>query len=274
MKQDTSTHFKQSSLLPWVEMRVANQSDACYAAHSHDEFSFGMIEQGAANYKNRHRSHETTAGDIVTINPADLHSCNPKAGLWSYSMLFVDALKMGEIQRDLVSLNARQKSVDYIPFRHDLERSPLIRKRFVALFGALLAAESELQAEQALYDFVAACFWQQAPVAPNLSHVTVLKRVRDKMCDELNTLQSLESLANEAGMSRYQFIRAFRHQFGQPPYAYLIDEKIKRSKAMLRQGQSISEVALSLGFADQAHFQRNFKKKLAVTPKYYQSHFV
>ncbi|OLQ92977.1 hypothetical protein BIY22_00320 [Vibrio panuliri] len=29
-----------------------------------------------------------------------------------------------------------------------------------------------------------------------------------------------------------------------------------------------------LGFADQAHFQRQFKRKLSVTPKYYQSHFI
>ncbi len=51
MKKDTSTHFKQSTLLPWVEMRVACQSRACYEAHSHDEFSFGIIEQGRSEYK-------------------------------------------------------------------------------------------------------------------------------------------------------------------------------------------------------------------------------
>jgi len=43
---------------------------------------------------------------------------------------------------------------------------------------------------------------------------------------------------------------------------------------MLKSGQAISQVAYELGFSDQAHFQRQFKKRLAVTPKYYQSHFV
>lgn len=75
-------------------------------------------------------------------------------------------------------------------------------------------------------------------------------------------------------MSRYQLLRAFKHQFGLPPHAYLMDEKIKRAKIMLKSGDDISDVALKLGFSDQAHFQRQFKKKLAVTPKFYQSHFV
>jgi AraC-like DNA-binding protein len=43
---------------------------------------------------------------------------------------------------------------------------------------------------------------------------------------------------------------------------------------MLKSGEDIVDVANNLGFSDQAHFQRHFKKKLAVTPKFYQSHFV
>ncbi|GAK87257.1 transcriptional regulator AraC family [Vibrio ponticus] len=53
-----------------------------------------------------------------------------------------------------------------------------------------------------------------------------------------------------------------------------MNEKIKRSKHMLKRGDTISEVALELGFSDQAHFQRHFKRKLCVTPKFYQSHFI
>ncbi|WP_038176209.1 helix-turn-helix transcriptional regulator, partial [Vibrio coralliilyticus] len=82
------------------------------------------------------------------------------------------------------------------------------------------------------------------------------------------------ALAEEVGMSRYQLLRAFKDHYGLPPYAYLMDEKIKRAKVMLKSGEDIVDVANNLGFSDQAHFQRHFKKKLAVTPKFYQSHFV
>ncbi|EOD80032.1 Transcriptional regulator, AraC family [Grimontia indica] len=274
MKKDSTTQFKQSTLLPWVEMRVANQSRACYEAHSHDEFSFGIIEQGHSDYKNRHRVNDVRVGDIVTINPADVHSCNPKGNTWSYSMLFVDTLKMGEIQQDILQHAHRGYNQDYTPFKNDLERNPLIQTHFLALLEALIDDNSPLKAQVAFYDFIESSFWQHKLSTEKTQREGDVLRVREKMLDELTEIHQLDSLAEEAGMSRYQLIRAFRQRFGLPPHAYLMDEKIKRAKVLLREGKEISEVAFELGFSDQAHFQRHFKKKLAVTPKYYQSHFI
>jgi AraC-like DNA-binding protein len=98
--------------------------------------------------------------------------------------------------------------------------------------------------------------------------------VQEKLLDDVSQTHQLAHLAQEAQMSRYQLLRAFKHYYGLPPHAYLMDEKIKRAKVMLKSGQEIAEVAQELGFSDQAHFQRQFKKKIAVTPKFYQSHFV
>lgn len=130
MKKDKSASFKLSTVLPWIELRVANQSTACYDAHSHDEFSFGIINQGCADYRNRRNTHQIGQGDIVTINPADIHSCNPHQGTWSYSMLFVDALEMGEIQQEMSS----NQRYDYLAFDSDLERHPEFQQRYLALF--------------------------------------------------------------------------------------------------------------------------------------------
>ncbi|WP_163392715.1 AraC family transcriptional regulator [Enterovibrio norvegicus] len=271
MKKDKSASFKQSTLLPWVELRVANQSAACYEAHSHDEFSFGIIQQGSANYKNRQTTHAIGKGDVVTINPADVHSCNPNVGTWSYNMLFVDTLKMGDVQRDVLQSDAH----DYTPFIYDLERSPDIQQRFRALFEALKSDTSVLQAQVCFYDFIEHILGkQQQDSLRAMMSQPPLVRIRERLLDDIEHTHQLDELAQEAGMSRYQLLRAFKHQFGLPPHAYLMDEKIKRAKIMLKSGDDISDVALKLGFSDQAHFQRQFKKKLAVTPKFYQSHFV
>ncbi len=112
MKKDNSASFKQNSVLPWIEVRVANNSNACYQAHSHDEFSFGIIRQGSATYNNRNKSHLIGVGDLVTINPADVHSCNPARKVWSYSMMFVDALKIGPFHLSTTSF----LRVDLVPF--------------------------------------------------------------------------------------------------------------------------------------------------------------
>ncbi len=271
MKRDKSANFKQSTLLPWIELRVANQSNACYEAHSHDEFSFGIIDHGQADYHNRHHLHRIGKGDVVTLNPADVHSCNPESGTWSYRMLFVDTLKMGEIQQEILQNYAD----DYFPFLNDLERKKEFSQKFQFLFNALQVESSPLQAQVCLYDFIEMSLGKPSiSCSDRTTQQVQLMRIREKLLDELDITHHLDDLAEEAGVSRYQLLRAFKRQFGLPPHAYLMDEKIKRSKVLLRSGLGISEVALQLGFSDQAHFQRHFKKKLAVTPKFYQSHFV
>ena len=283
MKKDDSVSFTQSSLLPWIELRTANQSSACYQAHSHDEFSFGIIDSGIADYHNRDEHYRISQGDLVTINPFDVHSCNPETstsshGAWSYRMLFVDTIKMGEVQQDVL----HNRTSSYTRFARDLERSESLQRRFNLLFDALAQNASRLQAEVLLFEFVAECFIEQGEqinCSTQSAHHSsqaqpCLAHVRDKLLDQVSHNHHLQSLADTVGISRYQLVRAFKNQFGLPPHAYLMDEKIKRAKQMLKSGQPISDVALQLGFSDQAHFQRQFKRKLAVTPKFYQSHFV
>lgn len=276
MKSDTSVTFKQSTLLPWVELRIANQSSACYESHSHDEFSFGIIDHGVADYRNRNQIHRIIKGDIVTINPADVHSCNPDLGhdqtdAWSYRMLFVDTLKMSEIQSDILP----RQHLDYMPFFADVDRSQALKTRFITLFNALKMGESALEAEVNFYDFVESSFTKgSSKSSDRIDQTPNLFRVKERLLDEMASQHQLDKLAQEAGISRYQLIRSFKSQFGLPPHAYLMDARIKRSKQLLKRGQTISDIALQLGFSDQAHFQRQFKRKLAVTPKFYQSHFI
>ncbi|GAB2644456.1 AraC family transcriptional regulator [Vibrio panuliri] len=274
MKPDNTVTFKQSTLLPWVELRIADNSHACYDAHSHDEFSFGIIDSGQACYTNQKRSNQISQGDIVTINPGDIHACNPErrlnqAAAWSYRMLFVDSREMAKYQREVSSKHA----FDYTPFDSDYQRSTRMTQQFEALFHCLSFENCPLAAQTQFLQFVALCFAQSSNHSPSQASPN-LKRVREMLLDDIATSHQLEHLAEEVGLSRYQLVRNFKQQYGLPPHAYLINEKIKRAKNLLKTGNTISEVAHQLGFADQAHFQRQFKRKLSVTPKYYQSHFI
>ncbi|WP_367986524.1 AraC family transcriptional regulator [Vibrio sp. NTOU-M3] len=268
MKKDVSACFKRSTQLPNVELRIADRSTACYQAHSHDEFSFGVIDDGQALYANRKRQYHVRKGDIVTINPSDVHACNPQAGDWSYRMLFVDARWMGEIQQEVV----QSQQQDYFAFEHDLERRLDLSQTFNQLFAALYHDNSTLNAEILLFEFVAGC--SALASEPKVASMPLLHQVKEKLLDQVDSNHQLDDLAKDVDMNRYQLLRAFKHQYGLPPHAFLMDEKIKRAKVLLRQGYSLTETALQLGFSDQAHFQRQFKKKAAVTPKFYQSHFI
>ena len=78
-------------------------------------------------------------------------------------------------------------------------------------------------------------------------------------------------IALAAGLSPTRLIRGFRRRYGMTPHAWHLNLRIQRCRAALRRGQPIADVALALGFADQAHLQRTFKRLVATTPGAYRA---
>ena len=79
----------------------------------------------------------------------------------------------------------------------------------------------------------------------------------------------LKTLAERAGLSRFQALRAFKRRYGLPPHAYQLCVRVQRAKGMLRDGAAPADVAAHLGFVDQSHFIRHFKRIVGVTPTRY-----
>jgi len=76
-------------------------------------------------------------------------------------------------------------------------------------------------------------------------------------------------LAIETGLSRFQAMRAFKRRFGLPPGAYQLRVRLGVAQKSLREGVSPADVAAELGFVDQSHFTRHFKRLVGVTPARY-----
>jgi len=79
----------------------------------------------------------------------------------------------------------------------------------------------------------------------------------------------LTTLAQEAGLSRYQVLRAFKRRYGLPPQSYRMRVRMAIAQRMLRDGAAPAFVAAELGFVDQSHLTRHFKRVLGVTPAVY-----
>ena len=103
---------------------------------------------------------------------------------------------------------------------------------------------------------------------PNVARLTRVKEMISARCTESLTLADL---AGEAQMSRYHFVRLFRRHVGMTPHAWQLDQRIVRARSLLDRDLSLADIALQLGFADQSHFQRAFKQRVAATPGEYQN---
>jgi AraC-like DNA-binding protein len=64
-------------------------------------------------------------------------------------------------------------------------------------------------------------------------------------------------------------VRSFTRQFGITPYAYVTGARIEQARKRLLRGEPPAQVALDVGFHDQAHFTRHFKRHVSVPPAQY-----
>jgi AraC-like DNA-binding protein len=80
----------------------------------------------------------------------------------------------------------------------------------------------------------------------------------------------LEQLAQTVYLSPFHLSRLFRERLGVPPHTYLNQIRVQQAQHLLRQGEPVAAVAVSVGFADQAHFSKAFKRIVGVSPGQYR----
>lgn len=95
-----------------------------------------------------------------------------------------------------------------------------------------------------------------------------LRQILEYIHDHLEQDLTLAELAAVVRMSPNYFASLFKQSIGLTPHQYVIQCRVEAAKHLLRQGElTIAEIADSLGFAHQSHFNHHFKKLVGVTPK-------
>lgn len=90
--------------------------------------------------------------------------------------------------------------------------------------------------------------------------------------ENINRNISLAELAGLLQLSVFHFSRKFRREFGCPPYAYVLQQRLEYAKRQLRRSNvPLKIVAASSGFSDQSHMTRVFRRILNVTPAEYRA---
>jgi AraC-like DNA-binding protein len=96
---------------------------------------------------------------------------------------------------------------------------------------------------------------------------SALRRIEAEASEPL----ALADLAREASMSRYHFLRSFRHMVGLTPHQYVLRTRLHRAAVRLRRTtESISAIAFDVGFNDLSTFNRRFRRVMGVSPRAYR----
>jgi AraC family transcriptional regulator len=130
--------------------------------------------------------------------------------------------------------------------------------------------QSSLYAETMQLAFAAHLAKILTPAQPAGSRVLEdrrLRRVLDHIHANLSSSLTLEDMASEAAMSRFHFVRAFTKAVGMSPLQYVIGERIRIAKVLLRTTRlPVAAIALRAGYEDTSRFGQHFRRHVGTTP--------
>jgi AraC-like DNA-binding protein len=101
-----------------------------------------------------------------------------------------------------------------------------------------------------------------APLPPSLPLDAIRRHIRTNLTARIR----VSDIAGIAGLDVFRFARALRRELQTTPYALIIATRIEVAERLLRSGMSVADAAQSVGFCDQSHLTRHFRRRLGLTP--------
>ncbi|WP_067564849.1 AraC family transcriptional regulator [Nocardia acidivorans] len=247
-----------------VDLLSARFETFQFDKHSHDQLSVGVIEQGAEGLHMAGGTVVIPAGQLVIINPGQVHTgfAAVESG-WRYRMFYFDT--------DLVEeLAAARLGTGAVWFPETAVRDDELFARMRFAHRAQERAGDPLTAESLLLAGLSAVLGRHARGGHQLAGQgrprQGIEQARQLLHDRWNEAVTVAELTAVSGIPRATLISAFRRAYGLPPHAYLLRLRANHARRLLLAGGLPADVAVAVGFADQAHLTRICKRYFGVTP--------
>jgi AraC-like DNA-binding protein len=265
---DEAVCFWRPVGLPELDCLSAHFTTHRYPLHRHDSYVIAVIEAGAEALSARGVRWRAAPGQIVLLNPDELHDGQAAGPAFRYRVFYPSPGLLRAAATDL-SDGADRPAPGFGPVIVD---DPALARCLLAAHVASKDEPDALARDSALTSALAALLRRHAdprPLPRAGAEQRRIARVTAMMRAEPERPFALEDLAAAAGLSRFHFLRVFSKATGQTPHAFLVNQRVNRAQEMLRAGERPAEVAVACGFADQPHLTRLFRRIVGVTPGQY-----
>lgn len=242
-----------------------------YAPHVHEEFAVGVCTEGAEVIRYRGREHHSTPGTLVVLEPGEPHTGGPSVATgFAYRAMYPRPELLAEAAQGAGAVGRQPRFRD--PVIPDAE----LARELLVVHAVLSEGTDPLEAESRLTWLLAAIVGRHgSPAGRTVGGARgagpVARAVMARLGDQMVSPPSLAEIAADLALSRYQVLRCFRGEVGMPPYAWLAQHRVARARVLLEAGGRAADVAAVVGFADQAHLTRWFRRVVGVTPASYRN---
>lgn len=262
----SGTSFYRDPNTPFFELKLYDTSKFSYKKHFHEEYSLGLVDQGASRFWHEGGNIDVDPGSLVLIPPNALHACNPQSeGGWKYRMLFIHP----QWVRNLADRNGRPPEFLSPLIQYHRSYRAMVDRMIVCLTGHGSPLEKEASALSVFAGLFKIVVDKKA-INHSGRERARLKTVKDYLYQNFLEKVTLDDLEKISGLSKFYLIHLFKAEYNVPPHAYQTLLRVNFAKKELRRQRSIADTALYAGFFDQSHFTKTFKKYVGVTPESYQ----
>lgn len=257
------------STLPGIDRIAARLPRHVFDRHSHDRFGLGVMLAGGHDSLYGSRRRVVAAGQVMVVNAGEMHDGFPLGDQGrSYVLGYFEPEVLAAGIADAVGDPGRDGEIELAPsIEADVRAAPAVRR---ALEG-LSPGTDPLDRDQRLAMLFAAIAGHAGRrVSGDAGGLDpVVRRARERLAEALAEPLTIADLADETGVSRYALIRRFARTTGLTPHAWRMQRRVEAARRLLAAGTPPAEAAAALGFADQAHLTRLFRRQFGMTPGRY-----
>ncbi len=197
---------------------------------------------------------------MAILPPGVTHNGKPATGARGFTkrVLYLDE---AAIPAELVGAAVDRTSID----------DPVLRRVLAELHEELVLGADPFTASSALA-LIVERIGRRLDLRPGRVHGAeegIAKQLRLILDEAVAAPISLDDAALRLGRSKAHLVRSFSGRYGVAPHAYLIGKRVEAARRLLLQGVPAAEVATAVGFYDQSHLTRHFKRHTAVPPAAY-----
>ncbi|MDL2301803.1 AraC family transcriptional regulator [Lachnospiraceae bacterium OttesenSCG-928-D06] len=244
--------------------------------HKHDFLEMAFVLSGSGRYHIGDRIYDVTEGDLIIMNPGVKHQA-----------LFIEGNEQPstEFFVGFSDIQIRCHEANHMPLQngeHVLHTTGELRQRLFKLCSSMEAENAVCRPgryfmlKSYLMQMILIVIREQyAPVKnstgysfESVNKKYVVEQIVNYFEDHYNEKISLDQIAENMYLSPFYISKIFKSETGDTPIRHLINIRLERAKQILEEGQgnSIQEVALSVGYDDAYHFSKLFKKRYGMSP--------
>jgi AraC-like DNA-binding protein len=246
---------------------VSGRSAHCFPRHTHDDFGIGLVVSGGQISASGRGQVEAGPGNVITVNPGEVHDGTPIRGEpRQWHMFYLSPALIGEIGEGLDAGRATT-----LEFHNPVMADGEAARRFASAWRRIIVDASNATAphtatEESLLICLHGLLGARRDSRDAGLATARIAKLRALIDDDIASEHSLQSLAAEAGLSRFQTVRAFARATGLTPHAYLVERRIQAARRLILAGNPLADAAFASGFCDQSHMTRAFRQRYGLTP--------